>query len=310
MLFNFSQACKRLSIALAISTFAGSVALAQLPTNVEIDLAPGVGTNQLDVRLKANGASFSEVISGLTFTIRWPGTSPAGLGVFNSAWCPSPSLALNVGGSAQVTDGSFHYRTYTSTGTAQIGETQNNSGCGDFGQVLPAGTWITIGTIGISTNTTCTQFQIVNDAFTGANNRNFFVSLNGVQGLAGPIEGNPVCTSNTACGVTIGSIGSNGPICVGSTLNLTASATGTALTYSWIGPNGFTSNLQNPSIVGATSLASGTYTVTVASNGCQSRSRTIDVAVTTPNNPGTLSGDQTICVGGGTTFFSTVTGGS
>src|SRR5439155_21926133 len=39
----------------------------------------------------------------------------------------------------------------------------------------------------------------------------------------------------------------NGPICAGSTLNLTTAAVSGA-TYTWAGPNGFTSTLQNPSI--------------------------------------------------------------
>ena len=63
--------------------------------------------------------------------------------------------------------------------------------------------------------------------------------------------------------------GNNGPICTGQTLQLTASTIAGA-SYSWTGPNGFTSALQNPSIAGATTAASGTYSVTAAVNGCAS----------------------------------------
>jgi endonuclease/exonuclease/phosphatase family metal-dependent hydrolase len=60
----------------------------------------------------------------------------------------------------------------------------------------------------------------------------------------------------------------NGPILEGTTLNLTAS-TVDGTTYSWTGPNGFTSTDQNPSISNAPAAASGTYSVTVTdSNGC------------------------------------------
>jgi hypothetical protein len=58
----------------------------------------------------------------------------------------------------------------------------------------------------------------------------------------------------------------NGPICDGSTLNLAAS-TITGATYSWTGPNGFASNLQNPSIAPASAGASGIYSVTISVPG-------------------------------------------
>jgi gliding motility-associated-like protein len=72
--------------------------------------------------------------------------------------------------------------------------------------------------------------------------------------------------------------GANGPLCSGNDLLLTSlSATGGA-TYSWTGPNGFTSAQQNPSIVGASTAATGTYTVTASLAGCTS-SNTVNVVV-------------------------------
>ncbi|MCB9184047.1 MAG: T9SS type A sorting domain-containing protein [Flavobacteriales bacterium] len=148
------------------------------------------------MRLKANGSAFNEVISGLSFTIRWVDTSPATLGIVTSTWCPAPSAAFSLSPSAMVTPGNgFKYRTYQSFGTEQIGFIQDNGGCGD-GQTLPADTWVTVGTINVSNNTGCTEFQIVNDGFTAANNRNFFAALNGVQGLAGSIEPTSVLRGN------------------------------------------------------------------------------------------------------------------
>lgn len=64
--------------------------------------------------------------------------------------------------------------------------------------------------------------------------------------------------------------GNNGPILAGGTLNLTAS-TIPNVNYSWTGPNGFTSSVQNPSIPNATAAATGTYFVTATTNnGCAS----------------------------------------
>lgn len=60
--------------------------------------------------------------------------------------------------------------------------------------------------------------------------------------------------------------GSNSPVCAGGTLNLTASTVAGA-SYSWTGPNGFTSSLQNPSLTYSAAYA-GTYTVQVTIPGC------------------------------------------
>lgn len=61
----------------------------------------------------------------------------------------------------------------------------------------------------------------------------------------------------------------NGPICVGQTLQLSASTIANA-TYSWTGPNSFTSSAQNPSIASATAAAGGTYNVTATVSACTS----------------------------------------
>jgi gliding motility-associated-like protein len=59
----------------------------------------------------------------------------------------------------------------------------------------------------------------------------------------------------------IQTISAGDPYCPGATINLSCTVLG-ATTYSWIGPNGYTSNVQNPSISNAASNMSGTYTVT------------------------------------------------
>jgi len=65
------------------------------------------------------------------------------------------------------------------------------------------------------------------------------------------------------------------PLCVGATLHLSASTStpGNAI-YSWRGPDGFTSNLQNPSKTGITTAAAGTYTVIIDLNGCTASTST------------------------------------
>ncbi len=91
--------------------------------------------------------------------------------------------------------------------------------------------------------------------------------------------------------------GSNSPICLGGTLNLTASAIAGA-TYSWTGPNAFTSSLQNPSIASVTLLAAGTYSVTATVNGCTGAFGTTTVIVNTPPSfPPTTGSNSPVCTG-------------
>ncbi len=67
----------------------------------------------------------------------------------------------------------------------------------------------------------------------------------------------PVVTANT-------------PVCAGNTLTMTIPAV-TGATYSWTGPNSFTSSTQNQSIPGVTAAMAGTYSVTTTSSlGCVS----------------------------------------
>ncbi|MFH2140928.1 MAG: hypothetical protein ABIJ97_00795, partial [Bacteroidota bacterium] len=91
------------------------------------------------------------------------------------------------------------------------------------------------------------------------------------------------CTSSNTVTVTVNSAptiipGSNSAICEGDDLNLNESG-GSATSWSWTGPNAFSSSSQNPTITGATTLASGVYTVIgTDAIGCTS-SNTVTVTV-------------------------------
>jgi large repetitive protein len=86
-----------------------------------------------------------------------------------------------------------------------------------------------------------------------------------------------------------------GPYCEGATIQLNT-PTVSGATYSWTGPNGFTSSLQNPTRTNATTADAGTYSVTVTVNGCTSAAGTTNVAV----NP--IPATPTITPNGSTTF--------
>ena len=76
--------------------------------------------------------------------------------------------------------------------------------------------------------------------------------------------------------VPVISASNNGPLCPlsGIPLNLTSTPFVAGETFSWSGPSGFTSALQNPSISPFSAADSGTYTVIVNLNGCKDTATT------------------------------------
>ncbi|MCP4090932.1 MAG: hypothetical protein GY746_14245, partial [Gammaproteobacteria bacterium] len=97
--------------------------------------------------------------------------------------------------------------------------------------------------------------------------------------------------------------GSDSPQCVGSSLSLTENG-GDASSWSWTGPNTFTSTDQNPSISSVTSSAAGRYYVTITDgNSCESVD-SVDVVI---NALPTLILDNTACSVDLTTYSVTVT---
>jgi hypothetical protein len=76
-------------------------------------------------------------------------------------------------------------------------------------------------------------------------------------------------------------MGTNSPVCSGSTLDIHATpSSGTApYTYAWAGPNGFTSNSGTSSIANVAPAATGTYTVTVTDFTAATATGTIAVTV-------------------------------
>ena len=92
------------------------------------------------------------------------------------------------------------------------------------------------------------------------------------------LKQNIVCSSNTC--VNVSPAGSQ-TVCEGSTVALSASVTcGTSPTYTWSGPNAFTSTIANPTIPNATTTASGSYTVIVSDAGKCSGTAVVEVLVT------------------------------
>lgn len=99
-------------------------------------------------------------------------------------------------------------------------------------------------------------------------------------------------TSATVNQMPTAVIGSNSPVCKGSALNLTSSG-GTS--SSWDGPNNYSSSSLNPTVASAQLSHSGTYVVTVSSNGCTATaSTTVAVSQTTST---AASSASSVCAG-------------
>src|SRR4051794_21291657 len=99
-----------------------------------------------------------------------------------------------------------------------------------------------------------------------------------------------------------------GPYCAGATISLSTPAVAGA-TYSWTGPNGFTSSLQNPTRTNATTADAGTYSVTVTVNTCTSAAGTTSVTVNPIPATPTASNGGPYCEGATISLSTPAVGG-
>ncbi|MEP2770499.1 MAG: FG-GAP-like repeat-containing protein [Fulvivirga sp.] len=113
------------------------------------------------------------------------------------------------------------------------------------------------------------------------------------------------CTNTTSINVTDGAgsppadpvASNNGPSCIGGDITL-SSTTISGATYSWTGPNGFTSSDQNPAITGITTDNAGVYSVQVTVGDCQSATDNTTVVVNEPPVFSASTSDPTtVCSG-------------
>jgi hypothetical protein len=106
-----------------------------------------------------------------------------------------------------------------------------------------------------------------------------------------PIPATPVANANSI-------------MCDGSPLNLSTASVLNA-SYSWTGPGGFTSALQNPTINPATFIHAGYYSLRITVNGCVSEKDSVNVKVNIiPKIGGYASPNDTICDGTLTTYVA------
>jgi uncharacterized repeat protein (TIGR01451 family)/gliding motility-associated-like protein len=110
------------------------------------------------------------------------------------------------------------------------------------------------------------------------------------------VTGTNSCTNSATISVvvnrTTATASANSPVCVGSTLTLSATGGGT---YAWAGPDEFASTAQNPTRSNATTAMAGIYSVTVTKDGCTATATT---SVTINNQIAVATSNSPICQGG------------
>ena len=122
------------------------------------------------------------------------------------------------------------------------------------------------------------------------------------------------CVATASVSLTVNAnptlnVSNGGPYCEGSTIALNANGNG-GTAYSWSGPNGFTSNIQNPTIANADGDNAGTYTVTLTNTttGCSVSAGTVVAVNALPTLNASNNGPY--CEGSTITLSANGTGGT
>jgi gliding motility-associated-like protein len=253
------------------------------------------------------GSTNFQLVNGIDYIIAAGGGGSGGGSVTN-----------NVGGAGGCATGSPGGNTYGGGGG---GGTQSNGGingtpwagtvgtpvaqAGSFGQGGNAGFWQTASSGGGGGGYYGGGGGGIDGCCTGANGGG------GGGGGSSLVPGSATCNggqntgdgyvSFTYFGGLNATVSNTGPYCAGDVIELTGNG---GANFAWTGPNGFTSNLQNPTIPNATVAMDGVYQLIVTDPNCPE----IDTATMTvtvypmPTVDPIL--DQTICDGSSTTAIN------
>jgi Zn-dependent metalloprotease/subtilisin-like proprotein convertase family protein len=256
----------------------------------------------ISVDFYAKPATANWLIGDLTYT---PSTPNDALRYMNNP---------NLGGQPDTYLGTSWY-----TGAGDNGGVHYNSGVQNFWYYL-----LTVGGTGINDNgfaysvtgigiTKASKIAYRTNSFYLTSGSQYadagFYSIKSANDLYGNCSVETFAVKNAwdAVGVAVASLNSNatasisGGSCVGNTLQLTA-AGGT--TYSWSGPNGFTSSIANPTIPSATLANNGVYTCIVTDGAGCSGTAKVTAAINTPPTV-TATGGTTGCSGGSAQLLAT-----
>ena len=90
-------------------------------------------------------------------------------------------------------------------------------------------------------------------------------------------------------------VSNSSPVCIGETFSLNTPIV-IGASYTWTGPNGFTSTEQQPSILNAQSANAGNYALSISVDGCVSNSSTTNVTVNLPPAQVDVTSTGPVCI--------------
>lgn len=160
----------RISLRRAVLPFFGlALTMTTAQPTVQIGLFTAQESGMVEVRLKPDG-DFDQLLSNMVFTISWP--TSANVQLDNAqmvSLCDRLPVVPNGDGVQQ--SGSRSYQTYFMLSLQQLA-----GGC-----PLVNGQELTVMRIPVTGVTSCVTLKLTNDTYTAANNKNFYLSLNGVD---------------------------------------------------------------------------------------------------------------------------------
>ena len=225
-------------------------------------------------------------------------SASGGTAAYGYAWAAGPATATYV--VSQTIGGNYTYtNTTTDANLCQITNTVtvtfvNNPTLTATSSTVCVGTTATLTASG-ATSYTWNPGNVIGSTFTSAPASTTTMTVIGAIGT---------CSATTNAIITVNALptptaGSNSPVCVGNPINLTGS---TANSYTWTGPSGFMSNVQNPVIPVCGLANGGTNTLTVTdANGC---TNFVTVNVIVNPLPTIVVNNPTVCVNQAINFTS------